>query len=1031
MVALLLLGSGAFAQPRVGVMTLRVSQPGAVTPGTVQAASALLWQGAASGAVIPVAESTVAVSVGVGGALASCARDDCMAQIGSVAGLDRVVYAVAVPANGGYTLYVRTIAVNPFAVVSERAPSCAPCGEAEILSMLASTDIGAMASAGAALGAPVGAGLGGGGGKPAKAAKPARVTIKSKPSGAQVILGTRILGTTPLSRFELPAGEHVLKLALAGFAGGEVKVKAKPGRTAKATVKLKRIPETTGYLTMTSTPPGATVSLAGRPIGTTPFKGLEIYHGEHILQLHLPGHLPAEVKIKVAGGGKARKSVKLKRIPPTTGVLHVTTKPPGATVVSGGRNWGVTPLSMPRMPPGEYRLEVSLANHATAEAVAKVAAGKERKVTVTLKALGALAITVLSGGQPVPAELTVDGSPAGRAPTRVPGLMPGTHTVEAVAPGLKPVVRKVKVRGGGVTEVQIELKRPMGMLTVSSTPKGAEVHSGAQLLGKTPLRRKAVPAGAHSLTVRLEGYAEQTARTEVGDGKEAKVDVTLPPLPGTLVVKTTAGGQELPGTPVKVDGRFAGNTPLTLTGIPAGKHTVEIERRGMVPVKREVVVKPGGKAELALALRIPKGTLNIETRPNGAEVRMGETVLGKTPLRRFTLAAGQHRLNLRLDGYIDAVVELSLKDGKVVSKKVTLDPTPPVLVVETAPAGAEVKIDGHPAGKTPLRRDDLPIGSHEIEISLKGHHVVTRSVKLQKQKVTKLEERLLARTGSLTVATTPAGAEVIVDGKVLGKTPLAPTAVLEGEHVVTLQLERYGSATRRVMINEGGSASISVTLSASPGVLSVSTTPAGAAVTLDGKVVGVTPYRLESVPVGAHTVRVQLADHKVVEQRAPIGPAQVLDLAIPLELTDAARAAINLESARAANQIWMISAWATGAIGVGVGAFFLNRDHQEQLAVDEAIFGYNSYGLGDHLLDENELAARAVVVSDAQYDLDNGKSRAFGITGVAVGAALLCVGSYLYLFPPGGGDASEASASPGLLPLPGGGFAVGLGGSLR
>ena len=46
---------------------------------------------------------------------------------------------------------------------------------------------------------------------------------------------------------------------------------------------------------------------------------------------------------------------------------------------------------------------------------------------------------------------------------------------------------------------------------------------------------------------------------------------------------------------------------------------------------------------------------------------------------------------------------------------------PGVISVETRPAGAEVRVDGELKGTSPIEIDNLPVGSHEVEISLEGH----------------------------------------------------------------------------------------------------------------------------------------------------------------------------------------------------------------------------------------------------------------------------------------------------------------------
>jgi hypothetical protein len=53
---------------------------------------------------------------------------------------------------------------------------------------------------------------------------------------------------------------------------------------------------------------------------------------------------------------------------------------------------------------------------------------------------------------------------------------------------------------------------------------------------------------------------------------------------------------------VTVDGRPSGNTPVTLTAVAPGRHTVRIERPGYRPVTTTVMIKSGERARVAARL---------------------------------------------------------------------------------------------------------------------------------------------------------------------------------------------------------------------------------------------------------------------------------------------------------------------------------------------------------------------------------------------------------------------------------------------
>jgi hypothetical protein len=121
-----------------------------------------------------------------------------------------------------------------------------------------------------------------------------------------------------------------------------------------------------------------------------------------------------------------------------------------------------------------------------------------------------------------------------------------------------------------------------------------------------------------------------------------------------------------------------------------------------------------------------------------------------------------------------------------------------------------------------------------------------------------------AAAGGLTVDTQPAGATVRVDGKPRGVTPLT-LSLAPGTYTVDVRLgDRERSRT--VTIVAGSSISQYFELVAAaplpvavavPGTISIATNPAGARVSIDGRVRGFSPLTVTGLEAGDHRVAVQ------------------------------------------------------------------------------------------------------------------------------------------------------------------------------
>jgi serine/threonine protein kinase len=140
-------------------------------------------------------------------------------------------------------------------------------------------------------------------------------------------------------------------------------------------------------------------------------------------------------------------------------------------------------------------------------------------------------------------------------------------------------------------------------------------------------------------------------------------------------------------------------------------------------------------------------------------------------------------------------------------------------------------------------------------------------------------ETAVARTGRITVRTTPAGARVSIDGRAVGQAPLTIPNLGRGTHTVRVTRDGYTTVERRVVITANQPAStltLNLTRAGGPpprpapaqpsapltADVLFESRPTGATVFMDGKRIGTTPMSLPSVRTGSHAIRFEMAGHK-------------------------------------------------------------------------------------------------------------------------------------------------------------------------
>jgi PEGA domain len=253
-----------------------------------------------------------------------------------------------------------------------------------------------------------------------------------------------------------------------------------------------------------------------------------------------------------------------------------------------------------------------------------------------------------------------------------------------------------------------------GVLSVTTTPVGIPVAVDGTQRGVTPVGIE-LPAGDHVLELQTGRGTRRIPVTITAGGQNSQVlELAAPPAPtpthGELQVRT-----EPPSASVTVDGRSVGRSPVSVSDLAPGPHTVVLASEAGTVTER-VVIEPGRIASLLVPLtqRAPSsaaGWISVTT-PADVQVFEGDRLLGTNQIDRIMLPVGKHE--------IDLVNEpLGFRERR--SVQVTAGQVAPIrpqwpsgTIAINAVPWAEVFVDGNPAGETPIGSVQVPVGVHEI-----------------------------------------------------------------------------------------------------------------------------------------------------------------------------------------------------------------------------------------------------------------------------------------------------------------------------
>jgi tRNA A-37 threonylcarbamoyl transferase component Bud32 len=112
----------------------------------------------------------------------------------------------------------------------------------------------------------------------------------------------------------------------------------------------------------------------------------------------------------------------------------------------------------------------------------------------------------------------------------------------------------------------------------------------------------------------------------------------------------------------------------------------------------------------------------IYSTPPGAEVTLDGVSLGQTPLPQVVIRGRAGALRLEKPDYLPLDHDLA-PDEERLDLRLTLVPTR--VAIASEPAGAEIRLDGQPLGRTPEEIQVPGEGRHELELKLDGYETWT------------------------------------------------------------------------------------------------------------------------------------------------------------------------------------------------------------------------------------------------------------------------------------------------------------------
>lgn len=166
---------------------------------------------------------------------------------------------------------------------------------------------------------------------------------------------------------------------------------------------------------------------------------------------------------------------------------------------------------------------------------------------------------------------------------------------------------------------------------------------------------------------------------------------------------------------VYIDDKYYGKTPLKVEKLSPGTYNVKIKKESFKTVQQKVECPVVGYAEHFSVLSQNYALLNLESTVSGADVFIGDSLLGKVPLENVHIPLGRHTILVKSKDFQDWILSLNAAPTKY-SFKAVMKYSYGYVTLVNGQEGSEIFIDDKEVEVSKLDNYRLEVGNHKIEV---------------------------------------------------------------------------------------------------------------------------------------------------------------------------------------------------------------------------------------------------------------------------------------------------------------------------
>ena len=290
----------------------------------------------------------------------------------------------------------------------------------------------------------------------------------------------------------------------------------------------------------------------------------------------------------------------------------------------------------------------------------------------------------------------------------------------------------------------------------------------------------------------------------------------------------------------------------------AGTHSLLVKKEGYYDLNQTFVVGESDDQIVSMIMKKLPGFVDIYTNAGvNTQVSLNGSLGAEGIFKSKAIEPGEYILNIDSDRFLPFADKISIK-GMNIKQRIFVDLIPgwANISIDSVPTDAIIYSENKVIGSTPANLE-LMEGIHDLSIIKKGYQAWDGRISVKANTSQTINSiNLEPANAELSIKTIPFGANIKVNGRYRGQSPLVLSLLPNEDYVIAFSKSGFDAAERKILLESSQKQSIEVDLTARVGKVIISVNPMDADIFIDNQKRGKGKLEIE-LPTMSHELLVK------------------------------------------------------------------------------------------------------------------------------------------------------------------------------